>query len=157
MTVDGYAENFIELSQQITNLINGVHSHIDGSLSGIQSSIQGSIEGLDNSISGLNDALSGSVNGLHEHLSNLVIGSNNEPAPLIFTHSLNGADGSYADGTLVTVVGRDGAFKVLASRNFYNDSKDSQNMLIYLLERTDLEHKPTMLVADIYVKKVVTL
>ena len=155
MTVDGYAENFIELSQQITNLINGVHSHIDGSLSGIQSSIQGSIEGLDNSISGLNDALSGSVNGLHEHLSNLVIAPDDDP--LILTQSLNGADGSYADGTLVAVVGRDGAFKVLASRNFYNDSKDSQNMLIYLLERTDLEHKPTMLVADIYVKKVVTL
>ena len=78
------------------------------------------------------------------------------PSSGVLFESLNGADGSYADGTPVTVVGRDGAFKFLASRNFYNDSKDSQNMLIYFLERTHLKHKPTMLVADIYVKKVVT-
>lgn len=83
-------------------------------------------------------------------------GGTQTPSSGVLFESLNGADGSYADGTPVTVVGRDGAFKVLASRNFYNDSKDSQNMLIYFLERTDLTHKPTMLVADIYVKKVVT-
>ena len=82
-------------------------------------------------------------------------GGTQTPSSGVLFESLNGADGSYADGTPVTVLGRDGAFKVLASRNFYNDSKDSQNMLIYFLERTDLTHKPTMLVADIYVKKVV--
>ena len=62
---------------------------------------------------------------------------------------------SYADGTPVTVVGRDGAYKVLASRNYYNDAKEKQNMLFYFLERTDLAHKPTMLVADVHVQKVV--
>ncbi len=92
---------------------------------------------------------------IHSLISSNGVGSETPLNGVLF-ESLNGADGSYADGTPVTVVGRDGAFKVLASRNFYNDSKDSQNMLIYFLERTDLTHKPTMLVADIYVKKVVT-
>lgn len=73
----------------------------------------------------------------------------------VFFESLNGADGSLADGTPVKVINRDGAFKVLASRNYYNDAKEKQNMLFYLLERTDLPHKPTMLVADVHVQKVV--
>lgn len=76
------------------------------------------------------------------------------PSNGVFLESLNGADGSFADGTPVTVIGRDGAYKVLASRNYYNDAKEKQNMLFYLLERTDLAHKPTMLVADVHVQKV---
>ncbi len=86
-----------------------------------------------------------------------VIQNNTNQPPLngVLFQSLNGADGSLADGTPVTVINRDGAFKVLASRNYYNDAKEKQNMLFYLLERTDLEHKPTMLVADVHVQKVV--
>lgn len=81
---------------------------------------------------------------------------NQPPLNGVFFESLNGADGSFADGTPVTVVNRDGAFKVLASRNYYNDAVKVQNMLFYLLERTDLPHKPTMLVADVHVQKVVS-
>lgn len=161
MTVDGYAETIPELSQQIMSLFDSVHSHMDG----VQTGLQGSVDGVVGSISGLNSSLGGlqsnldsvidgGFTGVHDHLDNLSsIGSNDNSLTLF--ESLNGSDGSLADGTPVTVVNRDGAFKVLASRNFFNDSKDSQNMLIYLLERTDLEHKPTMLVADVYVNKVV--
>ena len=58
-------------------------------------------------------------------------GGTETPSNGVLFESLNGADGSYADGTPVTVVGRDGAFKVLASRNYYNDAKEKQNMLFY--------------------------
>lgn len=81
-------------------------------------------------------------------------GGTETPSNGVFLESLNGADGSFADGTPVTVVSRDGSYKVLASRNYYNDAKEKQNMLFYLLERTDLSHKPTMLVADVHVQKV---
>ena len=90
-------------------------------------------------------------------LRNSTVGSGGGETPSngVLFESLNGADGSYADGTPVTVIGRDGAYKVLASRNYYYDAKEKQNMLFYLLERTDLAHKPTMLVADVHVQKVV--
>ena len=84
-----------------------LHLHLDGSLPGLQSSIEASIQVVDNSISGLQDALSGSVTELHEHLNNLVIAPDDNSLTLF--ESLNGADGSLADGTPVTV-GSNGAF-----------------------------------------------
>lgn len=68
--------------------------------------------------------------------------------------SLNGGGGSFPDGTSVKVEGRDGLYKIKSSQHFFNDSQSSQNMIIYLLERTDVDGvTPIMLSADIYVKK----
>ena len=75
-------------------------------------------------------------------------GGSETPLNGVLFESLNGADGSYADGTPVTVIGRDGVYKVLASRNYYNDAKEKQNMLFYLLERTDLSHHPPIQQSD---------
>lgn len=145
----GVPSTSCDLSQVLTALSNmgdGLHSH----LSGVQDGINVNIQGIQSNINGLQSSFNGSFSGIHQHLDDV---SSQLTTELFSFQSLNGNCGSFKDNSFVNVVSKTGDYTVKNSQFVYDDVTKKSSMIIYQLEKDG----NFIIVPDIYVSKSLTV